>query len=273
MADSGSISDGSLGFFTKTGEVKSKQQEAATLSKLNKAELTASEDPAPSQGTDNATKFSEAISSIEERVNTSVSRVASAINIDSANLKSARKQVKDEISNLRDMRAALDDGSKADYGKLRDQYEKLQEKRTELRVQIASDNKEIENDRVVGVRLGNRTEATFELKAPTLSEESSATDLKDKKQLTKLIKEKEAELEDLRVQTKVVKAQKKSLTEVSTKLTDEIRGVESRTLKSFDEASSLSKKIAGAISSGGAELFEKASLSNLRTAVGLKLIS
>lgn len=276
MADSGSISDGSVGFFTKTGELKSKQQNSEAKTKIEDATSSATPTEEVSQGSDNATKFSDAIAAVEERVTTSVSRVANVINVDTANLKAARKQVKDEISVLKDMRAALEDGSKADYSDLRAKYEKISTKRADLSAQISADNKEFAADRVVGIRLGNRTEATFNVEAPTFSAQSSdadLADLKDKKQITKMIKEKESELDSLREQTKSVKEQKKSLSEVSAKLTAEIRGVESRTLKSFDEASSLSKKIAGAISSGGVQLFEQASLSNLRTSVSMKLIS
>lgn len=280
MADNSKIADGSLGFFTQSGILKTKQQNqetAATLDRITNSSNQVAEQGGGITGDDNASRFESAFSSVTDRTNQTVSSISSVINTDLENLKAARTQLKDEIKALKDIKAAISsddsgDGS-SDLKKSVENYQNLQTKRRDLADKISEDNRAFLTDRVQGVRIGNKTEETFNIRAPQFERNSQQIDLADKKQITQAIKDKQAELSALRDQTKETKASQKTLVEVSNRVNSTLSSISNNTLRSFDSAAAVSQKIATQIAGGGLAEFENATLNKIRSDIGLKLIS
>ena len=251
MSDTKEIGAGK-GFFSATGELKSKEQlsEAKAKSK-DSGEKTQSE-PA-STAEDFSSKVSNSLGAVRSKFVGSANEIASVVNTDEKNIKAAQDVVKDQLAAARELKSALKDDDVEAIKKSTEKLDTLSKKREEIAAQIKVDNERAITKRVKNLSYGNEQRTI--VKTEEVKFESSSKDSPDSvKDVNQLIDQLQADKESLNDQRKVVKEAKGEIKEAVAKVRDDIKTLKKDTIDSYDKASKLADKLNQDIKAG-AEAF------------------
>ncbi len=246
--DISGIKDGSVGFLSKTGELKTKEANREAEAKIDRSAAEPAERAEPQDKTD----ISKAVESARQRFNQQVNNSATVINNDADNLKAAKSVVKEQIEVARNLKEAISSGDTEKADKLREDFSKLEDKRSVLAEKIEKDNRSVESDRVKNINLGNQQKGRIETKDVDFKAREKAK-LNDSEAVNQEIERLKSDVTKINDQTDDLRATRQELREISKEGNEHLQAVERDVVRSLEDATKIANDIAGQIrgSTGG----------------------
>ncbi len=232
------ISDGSVGFLTRSGQLKSAKENAEAERKISESDQPKerSEEPDIDQSIGNA------LSAVRKRTNEDVNQITEALNTDKENLSSARVTLKELKQTAVELKQAIKNGDEDTAEQLRSRLKSLQKEQDSLVTKTEDDNRRLSTERVRDINVGNRQIGRVEAKEAQL-ERSSEVDTSDIKDLNRLIEETDAQLENVKSQLSENKESRGLTQTIAREARQEINKVEENSLQSLKDAEALADKL------------------------------
>jgi len=266
MANKDEVAGAGLGFFDKTGKLKSREEIKTDEARAAEKKRAAAE-AQPQQQTDTAEfstrDISNAFGAVKTKFVEQANQVASELNQNEDSLKKAEKIVKAQIEEARTLKEALKEGDSARAEESRRKLDELQGQREKLAVKIDTENREQAATKQSTLNLGNREVARVEVKPVEFQASSTDTAGLDKpKEVASFIDGLKNDLASLRTQEKDLRETRKTVAAAVEDVSAEIERTSGDAIREYEKAAEAANRLASQIiSSARSQAF--GSLSNL----------
>lgn len=243
------------GFFTESGELKSKSD----IGREDQARITNKNEAAPVPATDD-TSISTAVNSSRARFSEKANSILSIINQDEENLKAAQAAVKSQLEAAKELKTALKEEDKEKIARAQERLGKATEARNQLSQEIKKDNDRVVADRAKNLSLGNQQLGIVRTKAVELKKTSTGSpdDISEVNALIGELRSDRAEVVQQRKELRETRLQVKDAIETTD---SQLSKVEDRSIRSLREAEDLAQKLSERITQNGAQALSATKIS------------
>ncbi len=254
MDETGKVSGVGQGFFSETGQLKSKEQIIADKG-------TSSKNP-KIDASNFSSSISNAIGSQRSKFQEQANEAVSAVNANEDNLKAAKSITKEQLAAAKDLKKAIKTEDQDAIKSSRKELQRLEKQRQELSQKIQEDNSEQASVRHQTLNFGNQQKGIVEVQAVDFRESSGEIkELDSTKDVEQYIQGLNDDLDSLKAQVKDQKDTKAQVKVAIEEVDRDVQKIQGDAIRSFDEASKTANKIAQDIRSGGLEIFQNVSVS------------
>lgn len=251
------ISDGSVGFLTTDGRLKSAKENAAAEQKIQNSESNSTQQLAQEDSTEPS--LSNGLAAVRKKTNEDVNDIIQVINTDRDNLSDARVTLKDLKQTAIELKQAIKNGDTVEASTLRNKFENLQAERDSIAKRTEDDNQRLITERVQDVNVGNKQIGRIQTNEVKVSyaREVDTTNVRD---LNEFIKQTDEELESIKGQLAENKETREQTRSLASEARAEINRAEEQSLRQVKDAEELAQKISTQLKqlgSGSLELIHK----------------
>ncbi|MBX7145193.1 MAG: hypothetical protein K1X79_12130 [Oligoflexia bacterium] len=237
------------GFFSETGELKSKQQVAKETEAPKESEAS---DKVEISSKSSEEKLSSALSAIGGKFRSAANEAATVINNDEQNADQAAKVVQEQLKAARDLKAALKEGNDEKTQVAREKLERATEKRDAVAKQIEESNQEVADKRAKNLNVANQQLGVVKTEAVKL-ERSEKRDVSTTKDVDNLIEDLKSDKQSISEQKERVRSERADLQAKVADGEERIAATEKRSLRNFEEADSKARDLAARITQNGSQ--------------------
>lgn len=239
MAEEGSSIKAAVtgqGFFSETGQLKSKSQleQSSQAAEVEETEASSS------------TVVSRALDRVDERFRADVSEVASEVNKRAQQLKKDTKSLKEEKEVLQELKQAFQDDDKEKSIKLREKLENIRDAREERQVRIEREQRGSSGEK--SIRLGNKEIGRVEIPKIDLQEVRREVP-QTAKEVKAEIERVDRDIESNRAQKQEIAGARQELADVLEAGREQLDTISKNSIRDVDEAQRSASRITSEASS------------------------